>query len=262
MDIALSLPFQVDTNTGFGILSKVYLDALTHLNGGECVTDRNAEGVADIKSTALDIVEETFASSVKNPRLEVERGFRFWDVVRQMVILGYCLAANYVNMYRRSLVSGLWQPRQAVFFPTSHRRSTTPTPGSRLCARERPPHAHNRWIQCPATCLLTTSAQFDLSSWLFAPFIVRGVFWMSRRVSLEQAAPWVARSNVFSYLPVCVVYAIVFLFEASMHPARRAYGFSFFAKGSSGAVGLLGWRWPERDMGRRAAPSVQPWLAE
>jgi len=141
LDIALSLPFQVDTNTGFGILSKVYLDALTHLNGGECVTDRNAEGVADIKSTALDIVEETFASSVKNPRLEVERGFRFWDVVRQMVILGYCLAANYVNMYRRSLVSGLWQPRQAVFFPTSHRRSTTPTPGSRLCARERLPRS-------------------------------------------------------------------------------------------------------------------------
>jgi hypothetical protein len=56
------------------------LDALTHINGGIRVTDGNAEGVKDMKELALEICEETFLG-VKSPRLEVERGFRFWDVV-------------------------------------------------------------------------------------------------------------------------------------------------------------------------------------
>ena len=63
------------------ILAKVYLDALTHINGGVRVTDGNAEGVKDMKDLALEICEETFLG-VKYPRAEVERGFRFWDVVR------------------------------------------------------------------------------------------------------------------------------------------------------------------------------------
>ena len=78
LDISLSLPFQTDVNTGFGVLAKVYLDALTHLNGGTRVLDPNAEGVADAKAMALDICEETF-TGVKYPKFEVERGFRFWD---------------------------------------------------------------------------------------------------------------------------------------------------------------------------------------
>jgi len=78
LDISLSLPFQVDVNTGFGVLAKVYLDALTHLNGGARVVDPNAEGVADAKAMALEICEETF-TGVKYPKTEVERGFRFWD---------------------------------------------------------------------------------------------------------------------------------------------------------------------------------------
>ncbi|KAL5513024.1 hypothetical protein ACEPAH_3422 [Sanghuangporus vaninii] len=78
LDIALSLPFQVDVNTGFGILAKVYLDALTHINGRQCVRDANAEGVKEAKQLALEICEETFPG-IKNPKGEVERGFRFWD---------------------------------------------------------------------------------------------------------------------------------------------------------------------------------------
>lgn len=78
LDISLSLPFQTDVNTGFGVLAKVYLDALTHLNGGVCVRDANAEGVAESKEMALEICEETF-TGVKMPKAEVERGFRFWD---------------------------------------------------------------------------------------------------------------------------------------------------------------------------------------
>lgn len=80
LDIALSLPFQTDVNTGFGILAKVYLDALTHTNGRQCVRDANAEGVREAKQFALEICEETFPG-VKNPKAEVERGFRFWDCV-------------------------------------------------------------------------------------------------------------------------------------------------------------------------------------
>jgi len=80
LDITLSLPFQTEVNTGFGVLAKVYLDALTHINGRTRVLDANAEGVKEAKAMALEICEETF-TGVKSPKLEVERGFRFWDVV-------------------------------------------------------------------------------------------------------------------------------------------------------------------------------------
>ncbi|KAF8889292.1 XPG I-region protein [Infundibulicybe gibba] len=79
LDIALSLPFQTEVNTGFGVLAKVYLDALTHINGGQRVRDKDGEGVREKKALALEICEETFGG-VKAPKAEVERGFRFWDV--------------------------------------------------------------------------------------------------------------------------------------------------------------------------------------
>jgi hypothetical protein len=80
LDITLSLPFQTEVNTGFGVLAKVYLDALTHINNRTRVRDPNAEGVKEAKAVALEICEETFPG-VKFPKQEVERGFRFWDVV-------------------------------------------------------------------------------------------------------------------------------------------------------------------------------------
>jgi len=79
LDINISLPFQSEVNTGFGVLAKVYLDALTHINNGQRVRDPNAEGVKEAKAMALEICEETFPG-VKYPKQEVERGFRFWDV--------------------------------------------------------------------------------------------------------------------------------------------------------------------------------------
>ena len=79
LDIALSLPFQADVNTGFGILGKVYLDALVAIYEGK-ITSADDEGVADAKEGALEICEETFGG-IKSPRFEVERGFRFWDAV-------------------------------------------------------------------------------------------------------------------------------------------------------------------------------------
>lgn len=97
LDINLSLPFQTEVNTGFGVLAKVYLDALTHINGRQRVRDANAEGVKEAKQVALDICEETF-QGVKNPKAEVERGFRFWDVVSALSILwlGSCVALESV----------------------------------------------------------------------------------------------------------------------------------------------------------------------
>lgn len=86
LDINLSLPFQSEVNTGFGVLAKVYLDALTHINNGQRVRDPNAEGVKDAKTMALEICEETFVG-VKYPKAEVERGFRFWDVVSPFSVL-------------------------------------------------------------------------------------------------------------------------------------------------------------------------------
>ncbi|KAH7908995.1 temperature dependent protein affecting M2 dsRNA replication-domain-containing protein, partial [Hygrophoropsis aurantiaca] len=79
LDITISLPFQSEVNTGFGVLAKVYLDALTHLNNQTRVRDPNAEGVKEAKAMALEICEDTFPG-VKMPKLEVERGFRFWDI--------------------------------------------------------------------------------------------------------------------------------------------------------------------------------------
>ncbi|KAG6853230.1 hypothetical protein C0991_005857 [Blastosporella zonata] len=79
LDITLSLPFQTEVNTGFGVLAKVYLDALTHINNRTRVRDPNAEGVKEAKVMALEICEDTFPG-VKLPKQEVERGFRFWDV--------------------------------------------------------------------------------------------------------------------------------------------------------------------------------------
>ncbi|WWD21724.1 hypothetical protein CI109_106211 [Kwoniella shandongensis] len=80
-DIMLSLPFQIDVNTGFGILAKTYLDAAT-FHHGDSITEENCDtGEAkQAKRDALSFVEQSF-SSVKSPIQEVERGFRFWDSV-------------------------------------------------------------------------------------------------------------------------------------------------------------------------------------
>ncbi|KAG8930683.1 hypothetical protein FRC02_003785 [Tulasnella sp. 418] len=83
LDISLSLPFQTDVNTGFGILAKVYLDGLVTLYG-KAVTDPNAEGVREAKDEALEFCDDTF-EGVKYPRAEVKRGFRFWDAALEAI---------------------------------------------------------------------------------------------------------------------------------------------------------------------------------
>lgn len=41
---------------------------------------KEGEDATEAKEAALELVENTFVG-VKNPKLEVERGFRFWDAV-------------------------------------------------------------------------------------------------------------------------------------------------------------------------------------
>ncbi|WVQ79823.1 hypothetical protein IAT38_001923 [Cryptococcus sp. DSM 104549] len=91
-DIMLSLPFQTDVNTGFGILAKTYLDAAIYHNDGDSITaeNRDTDKVKQAKKEGLAFVEQSF-SSVKSPVQEVERGFRFWDAI--MVAIR-CLAAQ------------------------------------------------------------------------------------------------------------------------------------------------------------------------
>lgn len=44
--------------------------------------DANTDGVAEMKGIAVEICEETFGGVVRGPvKGEVERGFRFWDIV-------------------------------------------------------------------------------------------------------------------------------------------------------------------------------------
>ncbi|WRT64536.1 uncharacterized protein IL334_001468 [Kwoniella shivajii] len=80
-DLMLSLPFQSEVNTGFGILIKTYLDATTyHFDDTITEADAGSEKATQSKKDALSFVEQSF-SSVRSPLQEVERGFRFWDSI-------------------------------------------------------------------------------------------------------------------------------------------------------------------------------------
>jgi len=106
LDISLSLPFQTDVNTGYGILIKVYLDGLVHLYGSQ-VVDASADGVRVAKDDALDFCDETF-SGVKDPRLEVHRGFRFWDATLWCIRSLYADKACLPDLYEQFEAADRW----------------------------------------------------------------------------------------------------------------------------------------------------------
>lgn len=151
LDISLSLPFQTDVNTGYGILIKVYLDGLVHLYGG-AVVDADAEGVRQAKDEALDFCDETF-NGVKDPRGEVLRGFRFWDAVRSRFLVWICVSRVWIefdlpiaemrvrgfHLFPTSRLwprSGLWQ-RTRVALSSWWINLKLLTAGCRQCARRR-----------------------------------------------------------------------------------------------------------------------------
>ncbi|GAA5858792.1 hypothetical protein JCM8547_004990 [Rhodosporidiobolus lusitaniae] len=93
LEAAFSLPFQSDTNTGMGILFKAFGDTVCHMAGGIEVVARTAkpeaeggagkaerEVVRDAKEQVLGLLQDAFPN-VKNVRAELERGFRFWNLI-------------------------------------------------------------------------------------------------------------------------------------------------------------------------------------
>lgn len=126
LGVAFSLPFQADTNTGMGILFKAYGDTVCHMSGGIEVVARTAkkegeagaatrderETIKDAKEQVLGLLQDAFPN-VKNVRAELERGFRFWNLVR---LLSACLNVQLVLMFlpaghaRRALAPPVVEP--------------------------------------------------------------------------------------------------------------------------------------------------------
>jgi hypothetical protein len=101
LGVAFSLPFQSDTNTGMGVLFKAYSEALCHVADGglatvEKLARKEEEGgatkaqraaVAEAKEKVIELLDEGFPN-VKNVKAELERGFRFWNLVRLSLAAG------------------------------------------------------------------------------------------------------------------------------------------------------------------------------
>ncbi|GAA5912613.1 hypothetical protein JCM8208_004791 [Rhodotorula glutinis] len=95
LGVAFSLPFQADTNTGMGILFKAFGDTVCHMAGGieivaktanasggagSAATKEEREAIQQAKDQVLGLLQDAFPN-VKNVRAELERGFRFWNLI-------------------------------------------------------------------------------------------------------------------------------------------------------------------------------------
>ncbi|KAK4050491.1 hypothetical protein OIO90_005074 [Microbotryomycetes sp. JL221] len=96
VDIALSLPFLNEANTGMGILFKAYGDAVCHMAGGVDVVLRagtgthgaSEEDLARVKEAKTEVINELLVGAfpnVKNVPAELQRGFRFWRTAMMAV---------------------------------------------------------------------------------------------------------------------------------------------------------------------------------
>lgn len=94
-EVALSLPFQSEANTGMGILFKGYADMMLQERdekleeGGPSASGEGltwgftAEELAQTKMDILESAQEGFPM-VRDVATELNRGFRFWDAVRSL----------------------------------------------------------------------------------------------------------------------------------------------------------------------------------
>lgn len=81
LDIALSLPFQTDTNTGLGVVVKCYIEAVIAFHGAAPREDEvDSEDVKESKEGVLKMLDETFGN-VRSVRGELARGFRCWEAL-------------------------------------------------------------------------------------------------------------------------------------------------------------------------------------
>lgn len=88
LDIALSLPFQSDANTGLGVVFKCYIEAFIAFHGRPPTEDEfDSEEVNESKTAVIEMLDSTFAN-VRNVKGELQRGFRYWEclmiAVRQL----------------------------------------------------------------------------------------------------------------------------------------------------------------------------------
>lgn len=95
-EVALSLPFQQEANTGMGILFKGYADMMLQ-ERDEKLAEVGADGAAagltwgmtpeELQETKTDILESAQDGfpMVRDVATELNRGFRFWDAVRPVV---------------------------------------------------------------------------------------------------------------------------------------------------------------------------------
>ncbi|CAO1618755.1 unnamed protein product [Sympodiomycopsis kandeliae] len=75
LDIALSLPFQTDTNTGMGAIIKCYVEAMEEF--AKAVEPGQEFNKVETSDEIISLIENLFPN-VRNVRLEIQRGFRFW----------------------------------------------------------------------------------------------------------------------------------------------------------------------------------------
>lgn len=102
LEIALSLPFRSDTNTGMGVLWKGWCDACSHIGsqmglgtredlGGFAshvvegqdpapMSEEKKEALEQVKGAVSGMLDGAFGN-VRDVRHELARGVRFWDVV-------------------------------------------------------------------------------------------------------------------------------------------------------------------------------------
>lgn len=79
LDIALSLPFQNDTNTGLGVVFKCYIEAFIAFHSRPPTEEEiDFPEAVDSKTAVLEMLDSTFAN-VRNVKGELQRGFRYWE---------------------------------------------------------------------------------------------------------------------------------------------------------------------------------------
>jgi hypothetical protein len=104
MEVSLSLPFQVEPNTGMGILFKGYADAIV-CTKTEIENEENAEELLlELKNDIIAGAQDGFPM-VRDVRAELNRGFRFWDAVCHPLSLSLSLSSNKKTLLGSSDVS-------------------------------------------------------------------------------------------------------------------------------------------------------------
>lgn len=79
LNVAFSLPFQTDADTGLGVVTKCYIEAFIAFHGQPPTEEEHVSGqTKDSKEGVLEMLDGTFGN-VRDVRGEIKRGFRYWE---------------------------------------------------------------------------------------------------------------------------------------------------------------------------------------